>query len=98
MKKDKRKLMEDASEAWVMESPEKRTIFCVVGDKESNSTSCGVHGREDLIVEAIVNECLADETIAQLVLTSAQVYRNIMEEEKEEKRKETIKKTSKIYS
>lgn len=98
MKKDKRKLMEDASEAWVMESPEKRIIFCVVGDKESNSTSCGVHGREDLIVEAIVNECLADETIAQLVLTSAQVYRNVMEKEEKEKRKETIKKTSKIYS
>jgi hypothetical protein len=96
MKKDKRKLMEEASEAWVMESPETRTIFCVIGDKESNSTSCGVHGREDLIVEAIVNECLADETIAQLVLTSAKVYLNIIEEEKKEK--EVNKETSKIYS
>lgn len=97
MKIDKRKQMEDASEAWVMENPEKRTIFCVIGDKESNSTSCGVHGREDIIVETIVNECLADETIAQLVLTSAQVYNNIIEEEKKEKRKE-LKKTTKIYS
>lgn len=97
MKKDKRKQMEDASEAWVMENPEKRTIFCVIGDKESNSTSCGVHGREDLLCEAIVNEMLSDETIAQLVLTSAQVYNNIIEEEKKEKRKE-LKKTTKIYS
>ena len=48
MKIDKRKQMEDASEAWVMENPENRTIFCVIGDKESDSTSCGVHGREDL--------------------------------------------------
>lgn len=95
--KDKRKLMEDASEEWVMECPDKRTIFCVIGDKESNSTSCGVHGREDLLCEAIVNECLADETIANLILTSAQVYHNIVEEEKKEKRKE-VKKTSKIYS
>lgn len=95
--KDKRKLMEDASEEWVMECPDKRTIFCVIGDKESNSTSCGVHGREYLLCEAIVNECLADETIANLILTSAQVYHNIMEEEKKEKRQEP-KKTTKIYS
>lgn len=88
--------MEDASEAWVMENPDTRTIFCVIGDKDSNSTSCGVHGREDLIVEAIVNECLADEVIANLILTSAQVYRNILEEE--EKEKEVTKKTTKIYS
>lgn len=97
MKTDKRKQMEDASEEWVMENSETRTIFCVIGDKDSNSTSCGVHGREDLIVEAIVNECLADETIAQLILTSAQVYNNIIEEEKKEKRKE-LKNTTKIYS
>lgn len=97
MKTDKRKQMEDASEEWVMENSETRTIFCVIGDKDSNSTSCGVHGREDLIVEAIVNECLADEAIAQLVLTSAQVYNNIIEEEKKEKRKE-LKNTTKIYS
>ena len=96
---DFRKKMEDATEAWVMEYPEKRTIFCVIGDKEANSTSCGVHGREDLIVEAIVNEMLNDETIAQLVLTSAQVYNNIIEEEKKEKAQEATKnKTTKIYS
>ena len=89
--------MEDATEAWVMEYPEKRTIFCVIGDKDANSTSCGVHGREDLIVEAIVNEMLSDEVIADLVLTSAKVYHNIVEEEKREKRQE-LKKTTKIYS
>jgi hypothetical protein len=95
--KDKRKQMENASEAWVMENPDTRTIFCIIGDKDANSTSCGVHGREDLICEAIVNEMMSDEAIANLVLTSAQVYHNIMEEEKKEKRKE-LKKTSKIYS
>lgn len=95
--KDKIKQMEDASEAWVMENPENRTIFCVIGDKESDSTSCGVHGREDLLCEAIVNEMLSDEVIANLVLTSAQVYHNIIEEEKKEKRQE-LKKTPKIYS
>lgn len=95
--KDKRKIMEDASEEWVMECPDKRTFFSVIGDKETNTTSCGVHGREDLICEAIVNECLADEVIANLILTSAQVYHNIIEEEKKEKRQE-LKKTTKIYS
>ena len=95
--KDKRKQMEDASEAWIMECPEKRTIFCIIGDKDANATSCGVHGREDLIVEALANEMLSDETIAGLVLTSAQVYRNILEEEKKEKRQEP-KKITKIYS
>jgi hypothetical protein len=94
---DFRKKMEDATEAWVMEYPEKRTIFCVIGDKDSNSTSCGVHGQEDLIVEAIVNEMLNDEVIANLVLTSTQVYRNVLEEERKEK-EVTKKKTSKMYS
>lgn len=98
MNKDKRKTMEDASEAWVMESPQTRTFFSVIGDKETNTTSCGAHGREDLIVEAIVNECLADEDIANIIMTSAQVYHNIIEEEKKEKRKEIIKKTTKMCS
>lgn len=97
MKKDKRKLLEESTEAWVMEKPEKRTIFCVIGDKDANSTSCGVHGREDLICEAIVNEMLNDEVIANLVLTSTQVYRNVLEEERKEK-EVTKKKTSKMYS
>lgn len=97
MKKDKRKLLEESTEAWVMERPEKRTILCIIGDGDTNTTSCGVHGREDLICEAIVNECLADETIAQLILSSAQIYNNIVEEEKKEKRQEP-KKTTKIYS
>jgi hypothetical protein len=96
MKKDKRKLLEESTEAWVMEKPEKRTILCIIGDGDTNTTSCGVHGREDLLCEAIVNECLADEVIANLILTSAQVYRNILEEE--EKEKEETKKTPKIYS
>ena len=97
MKKDKRKLLEESTAAWVMEKPEKRTILCIIGDGDTNTTSCGVHGREDLICEAIVNECLADETIAQLILSSAQIYNNIVEEEKKEK--EVTKKTStKIYS
>lgn len=97
--KDKRKLLEESTEAWVMENPENRTIFCVIGDKDSNSTSCGVHGREDLIVEAIVNEMLSDEVIAELVLTSSQVYHNILEEEKKEKAQEATKnKTPKMYS
>lgn len=95
--KDKRKQMEDASEAWVMEDPDKRTFFSIIGDNETNSTSCGVHGREDLIVQTIVNEMLNDKDVATLVLTSAQVYVDITEEEKKEKRKE-FKKTTKIYS
>lgn len=96
MSKDKRKQMEDASEAWVMENPENRTIFCVIGDGDTNTTSCGVHGREDLICEAMVNEMLNDETIASVIKTSVQIYHSVLEEEKKEK--EVTKKTSKIYS
>jgi uncharacterized phage-associated protein len=97
MKKDKRKLMEETTEAWVMESPQTRTIFCVIGDKETNTTSCGVHGREDLIVEAIANEMLNDRDIADVVMTSVKVYHAVLEEEKEEKEK-VKKETTKIYS
>lgn len=96
MKKDKRKLLEESTEAWVMEKPEKRTILCIIGDGDTNTTSCGVHGREDLICEAVVNEMLNDETIASIIKTSAQIYHSVLEEEKKEK--ERTKKTSKIYS
>ena len=96
MKKDKRKLLEESTEAWVMEKPEKRTILCIIGDGDTNTTSCGVHGREDLICEAIVNEMLNGETIASVIKTSVQIYHNVLEEEKKEK--EVTKKTSKIYS
>lgn len=95
--KDKLKIMEDASEEWVMECPDKRTFFSVIGDKDSNSTSCGASGREDLIVEAIVNEMLNDEVIADLILASVKVYLSVREEE-EKKKKENTKKTTKIYS
>ncbi len=97
MKKDKRKLMEESSEAWVMESPQTRTFFSVIGDKETNTTSCGVHGREDLIVEAIANEMLNDRDIADVIMTSVKVYNAVLEEEKEEKEK-TKNNTTKIYS
>lgn len=96
MKKDKRKLLEESTEAWVMEKPEKRTILCIIGDGDTNTTSCGVHGREDLICEAIVNEMLNDETIASVIKTSVQIYHSVLEEEKKEK--EVTKKTSKICS
>lgn len=96
MKKDKRKLLEESTEAWVMEKPEKRTILCIIGDGDTNTTSCGVHGREDLICEAIVNEMLNDETIASVIKTSVQIYHSVLEEEKKEK--EANKKTTKIYS
>lgn len=95
MKKDKRKLLEESTEDWVMEKPEKRTILCIIGDGDTNTTSCGVHGREDLICEAIVNEMLNDETIASVIKTSVQVYNSVLEEEKNE---EKAKKNSKIYS
>lgn len=96
MKKDKRKLLEESTEAWVMEKPEKRTILCIIGDGDTNTTSCGVHGREDLICEAIVNEMLNDEAIASVIKTSVQIYHSVLEEEKKEK--EVTNKNSKIYS
>lgn len=94
MKKDKRKLLEESTEAWVMEKPEKRTILCIIGDGDTNTTSCGVHGREDLICEAVVNEMLNDETIASVIKTSVQVYNSVLEEEKNEKKKNV----NKMYS
>jgi hypothetical protein len=97
MKKDKRKLMEEASEAWVMENPETRTFFSVIGDKETNTTSCGVHGREDLIAGAIANEMLNDRDIADVIMTSVKVYNAVLEEEQEGKEK-VKKETTKIYS
>ena len=90
MKIDKRKTMEDASEAWVMESPQTRTFFSVIGDKETNTTSCGAHGREDLIVEAIANECLADDTIFALLDTAIEVVKRVKKEDSNTKNKTPI--------
>lgn len=97
MKKDKRKLLEESTEAWVMEKPEKRTILCIIGDGDTNTTSCGVHGREDLICEAVVNEMLNDEAVASVINTSVQIYHSVLEEEKKEEKKVT-NKNSKNYS
>lgn len=97
MKKDKRKLLEESTEAWVMEKPEKRTILCIIGDGDTNTTSCGVHGREYLICEAVVNEMLNDEAIASVIKTSVQIYHSVLEEEKKEEKKVT-NKNSKNYS
>ena len=98
MEKDKRKIMEEASEAWVMESPQTRIFFSVIGDKETNATSCGVHGREDLIVEAITNEMLNDQDIADVLMTSVKVYHAVLEEEEKEENEKVKKETKKIYS
>lgn len=87
-KKNLRKQMEDTSEAWVMEKPQERNILCFMGDREEGITTCGVHGREDHLVETLVNEMLADDDIVNIIFTAIQVYKNVLAEEAQEKTKE----------
>lgn len=94
-KKDFRKQLEDTSEAWVMENPQERNVLCFLGDREEGTTTCGIHGREDHLVETLVNEMLADDDVASIIHTSLQVYKNILAEEVQEKTKD---KTPKFLS
>lgn len=94
-KKNLKKQLEDASEAWVNENPQERNIMCFLGDKEEGTTTCGVHGREDHLVETLVNEMLADDDIANIIHTAVQVYKNVLAEEAKEKTKD---KTPKFLS
>lgn len=87
-KKDLRKQVEDTSEAWVNENPQGRNILCFMGDREEGTTTCGINGREDHLVDTLVNEMLADEDIANIIFTAMQVYKNILAEEAQEKTKE----------
>lgn len=86
-KKNLRKQMEDTSEAWVNENPQERNVLCFLGDREEGTTTCGVHGREDHLVETLVNEMLADEDIANIIFTAMQVYKSVLAEEVQEKAK-----------
>lgn len=87
-KKNLKKQLEDASEAWVNENPQERNIMCFLGDREKGETTCGIHGREDHLTETLVNEMLADDDIANIIHTAMQVYKNILAEEAREKTKE----------
>lgn len=94
-KKNLRKQVEDTSEAWVNENPQERNILCFMGDREEGTTTCGVHGREDHLVETLANEMLADPDIANIIHTAIQVYKEVLAEEVQEKTKD---KTPKFLS
>lgn len=87
-KKSLIKQMEDTSKAWVNENPQERNVLCFLGDREEGITTCGIHGREDHLVETLVNEMLADDDVANVIHTAMQVYKNILAEEAQEKTKE----------
>lgn len=93
--KDLRKQFEDTSEAWVMEKPQDRNMLCFLGDRERGETTCGIHGREDHLVETLVNEMLADPDVANIIRAAIQVYKNVLAEEAQEKTKD---KTPKFLS
>lgn len=87
-KKDLKKQLEDSTEAWVNENPKERNILCFMGDREEGTTTCGINGREDHLVETLANEMLADNDIANIIFTAMQVYKSVLAEEAQEKTKE----------
>lgn len=92
-------VLNDAMEAWCKGDPDNRHIFSITGDKRNKTTSCGMAGEASDICSAIINEMLADEELAEILIVAVDTFKEMKEElEKEGENKETKKPTKKYLS
>ena len=91
-------ILEVAMEAWLKVDPDNRHIFSITGDKKTQTTSCGMVGEVSDICSAIVNEMLADEELAKILIVAVDTFIEMKEELEKEVKKETKKPTKKYLS
>lgn len=91
-------ILEVAMEAWLKGDPDNRHIFSITGDKKTQTTSCGMVGEVSDICSAIVNEMLADEELAKILIVAVDTFIEMKEELEKEVKKETKKPTKKYLS
>lgn len=91
-------ILEVAMEAWLKGDPENRHIFSITGDKKTQTTSCGMAGEVEEICSAIINEMLADEELAEILIVAVDTFKEIKEDLEKEVKKETKKTTKKYLS
>lgn len=87
-----------AIEKWLNGDPENRHIFSITGDKKTQTTSCGMVGEVEDICSAIVNEMLADEELAKILIVAIDTFIEMKEDLEKEVKKETKKPTKKYLS
>lgn len=91
-------ILNDAMEAWLKGDPDNRHSFSITGDKKTQTTSCGIAGEVSDICSAIINEMLADEELAEILIVAVDTYNEIKGELEEEVKKEIKKPTKKYLS
>ena len=91
-------ILEVAMEAWLKADPDNRHIFSITGDKKTQTTSCGMAGEASDICSAIINEMLADEELAEILIVAVDTFIEMKEDLEKEVKKETKKTTKKYLS
>lgn len=91
-------ILEVAMEAWLKGDPENRHIFSITGDKKMQTTSCGIAGEVSDICSTIVNEMLADEELAEILIVAVDTFIEMKEDLEKEVKKEIKKPTKKYLS
>lgn len=95
---DDLEILNEAMEAWLKGDPNNRHIFSITGDKKTHTTSCGIAGEVEDICSAIVNEMLADEELAEILIVAVDTFIEMKEDLEKEVKKETKKPTKKYLS
>lgn len=85
-----------AIEEWLNGDPDNRHIFIIMGDYKTHVSSSGIEGESSDICSAIVNEMLADEELAKILIVAVDAF-NEMKRELEKEVNEEIKKPTKKY-
>ena len=91
-------ILNDAMEAWLKGDPDNRHIFSITGDKKTKTTSCGMAGEASDICSAIINEMLADEKLAKILIVAVDAFNEMKRDLEKEVKKETKKTTKKYLS
>lgn len=91
-------ILDAATETWLSGDPENRHIFSITGDKKTQTTSCGMAGEVEDICSAIINEMLADEELAEILIVAVDTFIEMKEDLEKEVKKETKKTTKKYLS
>ena len=91
-------ILNEAMEAWCKRDPDNRHIFSITVDKKTQTTSCGMAGEASDICFAIINEMLADEELAEILIVAVDTFIEMKEDLEKEVKKETKKTTKKYLS
>lgn len=87
-----------AIEKWLNGDPDNRHIFIIMGDYKTHVSSSGMEGESSDICSAIVNEMLADEELAKILIVAVDAFNEMKGDLEKEVNKETKKPTKKYLS